>query len=516
MKTQSRKVNSLKNMLVGVINQVSILFLNMAATTFFIKKLGAEYLGINGLFSNLFILLSFAEFGIGTVMIYSLYEPFAREDTKKIADIYKFFKKVYLLMTLVSIFVGILLIPFLKYIVNTKLAISNIVLYYLLFLISMIIYNMFAYKTNLVIADQKRYIVGLYRFFFHTFTVILQIFCLLFTSNFTYYLILALGKNIIYSFFVSRKVNAVYPFIKDSEANSSISLKEKKLILKKIREVFSYNFSQSLLTGTDNIIISMLVGTVWVGYYSNYYSIITGVMSLVEAVYMSISASIGNLMVEQKAENQYKVFKITGIINFWITGFTTTCLYVLLQDFIVLWIGKKYLFDMKILLVLIINYYLNCSRNSIKVFREAAGMFEKVKYVMILAAAINLALSLLLGTMLGVFGILLATTIATLTTYYWYEAKLLMESKFGGSLLTYMKEELKGFSLTVISIFTTSLFVSWINEVTIYSFIIKLCICMVVPNICYFIALRKEEEFGEVLRMIVKTCNRFRNSRYGM
>ncbi|MDF2881619.1 MAG: polysaccharide biosynthesis protein, partial [Clostridiaceae bacterium] len=75
MNTQSREVNSIRNIIVGVINQISILFLNIVATTLFIKKLGTEYLGVNGLFSNLFVLMSFAEFGIGTVMVYSLYEP---------------------------------------------------------------------------------------------------------------------------------------------------------------------------------------------------------------------------------------------------------------------------------------------------------------------------------------------------------------------------------------------------------------------------------------------------------
>jgi O-antigen/teichoic acid export membrane protein len=513
MNTQSREVNSMRNIIVGVINQVSILFLNIVATTLFIKKLGIEYLGINGLFSNLFILLSFAEFGIGTVMVYSLYEPLANEDTKKIASIYRFFKKIYIIMSLVSVLVGILLIPILKYIVNTELAINNIVLYYLLFLISMIISNMLGYKTNLIIADQKRYIVGLYRFFFNSIAVILQIIYLIITMNFTHYLIIVLVKNIVYNFAVSRKVNLVYPFINDKDNYNSISLKEKKHILKKIREVFSYNFAQSLLTGTDNILISTLVGTVWVGYYSNYNAIIAGVMSLVDTIYTSISASIGNVIAKQSLENQYKLFKIIEVINFWITGFTTTCLYILLQDFIILWIGKKYLFDLKILIVLLFNYYLVCTMNSIRIFRAASGMFEKVKHVMILAAVINIFLSILMGSIFGVFGILLATAITALSTYYWYEAKLLLESKFECSVRIYFKGQIKGFSLTIISIVITSICVSVINEVTISTFIIKLGICLVVPNIFYFIVLRREEEFQEVLMMITRNCKKLINRR---
>jgi O-antigen/teichoic acid export membrane protein len=513
MNTQSREVNSIRNIIVGVINQVSILFLNIVATTLFIKKLGIEYLGINGLFSNLFIVLSFAEFGIGTVMIYSLYGPLAKGDTKKITCIYRFFEKIYIIMSLLSALIGILLIPMLKYIVNTELAINNIVLYYLLFLFSMVIFNMLAYKSNLIIADQKRYIVGLYRFFFNSIAVIFQIIYLMITMNFTHYLIIVLVKNIVYNFAVSRKVNLIYPFIKDKDNYNNISQKEKKQILKKVREVFSYNFAQSLLTGTDNIIISTLVGTAWVGYYSNYNAIIVGVLGLVDSIYIAISASIGNLIAEQKVENQFRLFKTTEVINFWITGFTTTCLYILLQDFIILWIGKKYLFDLKILIVLLLNYYLVCTMNSIRVFRAASGMFEKVKHVMILAAAMNIFLSILMGRIFGVFGILLATSITALSTYYWYEAKLLLENKFGCSVKIYFKGQIKSFSLTIMSIFITSLCVSRINQVTISSFIIKLGICLVVPNIFYFMVLKREEEFQEVFVMVIRNLKKLTNKR---
>lgn len=508
MNTQSREVNSIRNIIVGIINQVSILFLNLVATTLFIKKLGTEYLGINGLFSNIFVLMSFAEFGIGTVMVYSLYEPLSKKDTQKITDIYKFFRKIYIIMSLASALIGVLLIPMLKYIVNTELPIKGVVVYYLLFLISMIISNMIAYKTNLIIADQKTYIVGLYRFFFNTGAVLLQIIFLIITMNFTHYLLITFGKNIVYSLSVSRKVNMLYPFTKDLNSTNNISLKEKKDILKKIEEVFGYNFAQSLLNGTDNIIISMLVGTVWVGYYSNYNAIIAGVTSLVDTVYTSISASIGNLIVEQKLENQYRLFKITEIINFWIAGFTTTCLYILLQDFIILWIGKKYLFDFKILLVLLVNYYIVCTMNSIRVFRAASGMFEKVKHVMILAAGMNILLSILMGKIFGVFGILFATSITALSTYYWYEPKILIESKFGCSVKLYFKSQIKGFCLTIISIVATSLCVSMIKEVTIITFIMKLGICLVVPNIFYLIVLNREEEFQEVLMLITRNFRR--------
>lgn len=513
MDTQTREVNSIRNFIVGAINQVVFLLLNLVAKTVFIKTLGTEFLGINGLFTNIFVLLSFAEFGIGTVMAYSLYEPIAKEDTNKVTAIYLFFKRIYLIMSISIMFIGLLIVPLLKYVVNSDIAISNVVLYYILFLISIVISNIYAYKSNLIIINQKRYIVSLYQLTFEGLSLVFQTVFLILTGNYVVYLLIVFVKTMLFSFSVSKKVNRLYPFLRDKENYNSIGIKEKKQIYRKIKDVFVYKFAQSLLTGTDNIIISMLVGTVWVGYYSNYDFIITGVLSLVTTFYSAISASIGNLIVKEKVENQYKVFNITQVISYWIVGFTTTCLFILFQDFITLWLGKEYLFDWKIVIVIVFNYYLICIRNSIKVFRSAAGMFEKEKYIMGLAAIINVFLSILMGSIFGVFGILLATSITALSTYYWYEAKLLMESKFGCSIKVYLKGQIKSFSLTVISIVITSLCVSMIQEVTFSTFIIKIAICLGVPNIFYFIALKKEEEFQEIFMMIVRNYRDFMDRR---
>ncbi|MEK6266348.1 MAG: hypothetical protein N2B06_16510 [Clostridium sp.] len=511
MNTQSREVNSIRNFIVGAISQFFFLFLNLVAKTVFIKTLGIEFVGINGLFTNIFLLLSFAEFGIGSVMVYSLYEPLTKQDTKKITAIYRFFKKIYIIISILIMLIGILIIPMLKFMVNTETAVTNLTLYYILFLISITISNMYIYKSHLILADQKEYIVSLYQILFGGIALILQIIFLLFTENYIIYLIIVLSKNILFSFSVSSKVNRLYPFINDKATSNTISVNEKQQIIKKIRDVFIYKFARALLTGTDNIIISILVGTIWVGYYSNYDLIITGVFSLVTTFNSAISASIGNLIIKEKVENQYKIFNITQVINYWIAGFTTTCLYILFQDFITLWIGKEYLFDWKIVIIIVFNYYLVCTRNSVKVFREAAGMFEKVKYIMGLAAVINIVLSIALGTIFGVLGVLLATSITTLSTYYWYEAKLLMENQFGCSVKIYFKGQIKGFSLTIISIFITWLFVSMVNEVTISSFIIKICICLVVPNIFYVLVLKKKEEFQEVFIMVVRNLKKIRD-----
>ncbi|MCX0389749.1 hypothetical protein LI043_13970, partial [Clostridium perfringens] len=77
MKAQSRIENSIKNISIGLGGQVLSLLLSFINRTIFINTLGEQYLGINGLFSSILSVLSLAELGIGSAIIYNMYKPLA-------------------------------------------------------------------------------------------------------------------------------------------------------------------------------------------------------------------------------------------------------------------------------------------------------------------------------------------------------------------------------------------------------------------------------------------------------
>lgn len=508
MNNQSRETNSIRNAVIGMINQITILFLNLVSKTIFIKCLGAQFLGLNGLFTNIFMLFSFAEFGISSAMMYSLYEPIAQKDEKKISGLYCYFAKLYKYMALLVTIVGVLLIPFLKLIVKTNEPIPNLVLYYILFLINTVIFNMFIYKSYLIIADQKKYIISIYQLFFELFGFSIQVLILILTKSYLLFLISIIMKSLLSNLCIGKKVKKIYKFIEEEEPINEV---EKKKIFVNIKDLFIYKFSRVLITGTDNIIISTLVGTVWVGYYSNYDLIVTGVISLITMLFSAVSASLGNFIVEKNSNNQYKIFNIIQMVNTWVVGFTTTCLIILFQDFITLWIGKEFLFNNSIVLIIVINYFLAASRISTKVFREAAGMFSKIKYVMGLTAIINIILSIILGKLFGIGGVFIATIIAVLSTYYWYEPKVLIETQFGCSSRQYFINQGKGILLVIISVILTYLCTSFLKEVSIVNFIMKAIICCFVSNIFYVAMLWKNEEFKYLHKVLINQYKSIKN-----
>ena len=111
--TESRTKNTARNFTFGALAQVLNTIVSFIVRTVFIKVLGKEYLGVNGLFTNILTVLSFAELGIGNAIIYSMYKPVAEGDKEKIKSLMQLYKRAYTVIGIVVFTVGLLITPFL-------------------------------------------------------------------------------------------------------------------------------------------------------------------------------------------------------------------------------------------------------------------------------------------------------------------------------------------------------------------------------------------------------------------
>lgn len=123
--SNSKTKNASINSLVGIVSQIFQIILSFATRTIFIKLLGADYLGINGIYTNILSILSITELGIGNILIFYLYKPLVNKDNEKIIQLLKFSKKAYYAIALFILFVGLLLIPILPYIIDSDLTTIN-------------------------------------------------------------------------------------------------------------------------------------------------------------------------------------------------------------------------------------------------------------------------------------------------------------------------------------------------------------------------------------------------------
>ena len=126
-----RLKNSIRNMTYKFISQIFNIVLKFVNRSIFIYILGVEYLGINGLFSEILQMLSLADLGFGTAMVFSMYKPLAENDKDKLAQLTQLYKKIYTIIAISITIIGITLVPFLQYIVNFDQGIPYIKVYYL-------------------------------------------------------------------------------------------------------------------------------------------------------------------------------------------------------------------------------------------------------------------------------------------------------------------------------------------------------------------------------------------------
>ncbi len=206
--------------------------------------------------------------------------------------------------------------------------------------------------------------------------------------------------------------------------------REQKEIMKNIGSGFLYKVSSVLLNSTDNILISVMVGTVAVGLYSNYLMLQTKISCFYILVFSSITASIGNLIAKENERKRYEIFQCEQVVSYIICGVLIPCYISLVNDFIVLWLGEKFVLSDLTVWMIGLNMYLGCVLQPLWSYRDATGLFRKTKWIMVICAIFNIVLSVMFGVLMDLPGILLASSISRLLTYVWYEPKVLFKEYF--------------------------------------------------------------------------------------
>lgn len=436
----SRTKKSFRNSSVGSISQIISTFLNFLVRTIFIYYLGSEYLGINGLFSNILYVLNFAELGIGSAIIYKLYKPVFDSDYKKINAWIKFYKKIYMFIGLFVIVMGLLVIPFMPYLIKETPNISeSLILIYLLFLLETVGTYFFGYKRAVFLVYERNYVNSLIDLIFSVLKSIIQAIILIFTRNFILYLITYVLATIISNIYISIKANKDYPFLKE-KTSFKIEKKDINELITNVKSLVMYKLGSTILSGTDNIIISMLIGVIAVGIYSNYSVIIGAVSGVLWTVLTGLTGSIGNLNTTSDTVKQEKIFNQTLFISCMLYGFAGVMLLVLLKPFIILWIGKEYLLDNFTVILLIIVFYIRGILFASDVYRNTLGLFKKGRLAPLFCSIINIVLSLILGKIMGISGIFLATVISLLLTTFWFMPKIIYTKIFKNKFINYLKK----------------------------------------------------------------------------
>lgn len=499
----TRTQNSLKNIKYSVVGQITVLIISFFARLVFVKTLNAEYLGLNGLFSNLISLLSLAELGIGSAIIYSMYEPLANNDTEKLRALMTLYKRAYITIGIIILILGTIFMPFLKLVIKEIPNVDNIYYIYFIYVLTTAVSYFYSYKRSLIVADQKKYIDSFYHYSFLVYLNVFQIIVLLKTKNFILFLLLKLVFTLIENYLVSRKVNRLYPFINQK---TSIKLNEddKSIIIRNVKAMFVHRVGGVVVLGTDSLLLSKFVGVISVGLYSNYLLITNALKMLIGIIFQSLTASVGNLGVTENSDKVNNVFDFVDFLGFWIYGFSSIALTILFNPFISLWLGEEYLFPQWIVLLIVINFYLQGQRSSVLMFRDAFGLFWYDRYKPIFESIVKLGASVILAIRFGVSGVLLGTIISTLFTVAWIEPFVLHKYGLKKPARNYFRRYFIRILVVILFGYITMIISNIFNNGTLYNFLIKSIICLLIPNILIIITFHKTDDYKYLTRFLKK------------
>lgn len=509
-----RVENSIKNASVGILSQVISIILAFITRTVFINTLGAEYLGVEGLFSNILSLLSLTNLGMETAVIYSLYKPLRENNMEEIKAYVSVYGKIYRYVGVITFLLGIMLLPFLDFFIKGEVLIKeNIITIYVMFLLNSALSYFCVYKKSVLMANQQNYVISSIHIKYIILTNMIQIALLVMVKKYIIVLLLQLAFRIGENISISHRADKQFPCLRDKEMRVQLPERKKIALFKNVYSIFLYKISGTIINSTDNILISKFVGIIQVGIYSNYLLIISTLKTLLSYVFYSLSASVGNLMSSEDSEHKEFIFNEIFFMSFWAYGFSSICLYVLLNELIHLWLGDAYVFGKFTETIIIVNFYTAGMQSAATTYRDTSGLFGVGKYRPLVASALNLVISIILAVKLQIAGILLGTIISRLLVYFWFDPYVIHKYLFKKSSKQYFLRYIEYTFIVVITGLITFMITRMIRLSGDYvNFIIKMIICIILPNTVFYIYSFKKREYKYLKEVALKYLRRYSKS----
>lgn len=495
MKRRTRTEYSILNIATGIGGYILNTILGFACRMVFVRCLSADYLGVNGLFTNILTMLSLTELGIGSAIGYALYKPLAENDEEKIASLVKFYQRAYHIIGIVVACVGLALIPFLNIIIKEKPAISeSIYLLYLINLFNTASTYFFSYRSSLLVAAQRNYIVSSLNYIITIFQSILQSIFLVITHNYLVYLLIQTAGIFIYNVTISIIAGRTFPFIKSSNIRP-LQKEDRQSLFNNIQDLTIYKISGLLVNSTDNILITFFKGLATTGVTSNYTLLVNTLNSLLNQVFNGLTASVGNYNAIESNEKKFEMFSFLNLMNFWIFGWTALGIIFCSSDLVRVCFGDEYVFPISIPLVMALNFYTVGLQNAVWTYKQTMGLFHYGRFLQIITAILNIIFSVVLGNKWGVFGILFATFLARLFTNLWYDPYAVFVHGFNKSPIFYLAKYIQYLIILGIAAGICFVLLTPIHMPIFVQSIIKIILCSIICNIVFYIVFRKTQEF---------------------
>ena len=402
--------NSMRNILFGFILNLLNLAGAFISRTLLIFFLGVEYVGLEGLFSSILMMLNMADLGFGSAIVYKLYKPIAENDTDRVCAFINYYRNIYKCVGTFIFILGILVLPFIDRLVNTNVRIDvNIkILFFIYLLNTSLSYWMFAYKKAILNAHQRNDLESKINSIVVIIRYVMQVLILYNIRNYYVYVIVLPLMTIFSNVANALLVKKYYP---QYICKGRLSREEKRELKRKIIALFYDKLGIVLISGSDNIIISLFLGLTMSGIYSSYNYILNMLHKFFDVMHIAITGGIGNRIVTDSTDKNYELFKLINFGNLWLVGWCSICLCCLYKPFIMIWIGKNRALTEWFSLLMAIYFYFWMIRFGVIIFKNAQGLWWEDRFRATIEGVFNLVLNIFLVIRIGIYGIVISTIV---------------------------------------------------------------------------------------------------------
>lgn len=431
-----RTLNSAKNLASSVGITLVMTLVGFLTRKVFVDTIGVEYLGLNGLLSNILGIMALLEGGFASSVVYNLYKPLADDDRPRILALLQLYKKVYRYIALGVAACGIAIYPFLDYFIADLKDLPFVTFVYFIFLLNSLVRYFTAYKWSLINCSQKNYKLTTINLAYQLGLSLSKIAILFYTKNYILYLIVEAIFGLGLNYAIVKKADQMFPYIK-TKIHYTVEPKTKQNIITNMKALFLHSLGGYFMHSTDNIILSSYIGLSIVGLYSNYTLLLGIISSLVTQVLNSFSESVGNLIASESKDKVYDVFKTVLFVNFIVVSVPVIILFNVMEPFIHWWLGGEYEMGHIVLGIILLNFFVNNIRNTALTFKVKSGIFTQDRWSPLLQGVINLVLSIWWAQIWGITGVLTATAVAICSIGFWQFPRLIYKHTFQRPLYLY-------------------------------------------------------------------------------
>lgn len=500
--------NTLYNSIVSVLSYIVLAALALTLRKFFLIYLPTEYLGYEGLFSDIFAILGVADLGINGIIMYKMYPAIAANDENTLAKLMSVYKVLYRIVGCAIAVIGIILVPFLKLIIrDNTLNWSYVYLVYALQLVVSLCGYFLAYKRVILVAAMREAVAVKLETICSLCSNLVKIAVILLTKNYILYILVGVLNNVVMNALVARKAGKEYPYIRKGIKITKADIKELG-IGHDLKNNVVQKLSTAIYGGTDSILISAILGITKVGLLTNY-SLISGYVSnLFTKLLNPFQASIGNFVHSKDQSRKQEMFDMFDRLSFFMASFVATAFFCLYEPFIEVLFGTEYLLGTMYVLMFSINQYIAYNHKFLYFYRASFGKFELDKWYALAAAVLNVVCSIVFAKWMGIAGIILGTIIGHMG--FWIgRVKVVYSEYLTTSVLRYIARQL----LNLIIYAVEMLGCGWLSSklpVSVPGILLRVLLVLLIPNVMNFLIFFKTRDMKMIFEYLKKTGRLFK------